>query len=1047
MKRTSVVLAIGAMLAGLLAAAPAAVAAQGAEPGPTVYVGQLTAAQVAALGEAGVDRHDLAVRRGAAAGRLAVEVVLTRGQAAKLNSKGFGLTEKRVGGAAVSQRLQREAAAGYSVFRSYSEPGGIRDELVAISRRYPRLTKLVRIGRSVHGQDILAVKVTKGARWVRDGRRPSVLYSSTQHAREWITPEMNRRLLRWFLERYPTDKRVRRVLDRTELWFVPVANPDGYDYTFTEGNRLWRKNLRDNNGDGVITGLDGVDLNRNFPTRWGYDNEGSSPSWGSETYRGAAPASEPETRALDRLMRRVGFEFQVNYHSAAELLLYGTGWQVATPTPDDLLYETLAGDDADPAIPGYDPDLGAELYTTNGETTEHAHTRYGTLAFTPEMSTCETASAADPDDEFEPEECESGFNFPDSEPLIQAEFEKNVPFALSVARSARDPDNPVSVVGRRAPNFQVDGFSVSYGSPQTVAVTARRDLRNLRLHYAIDGGRARRAAVREWDGGERYGGEHDVYYAEYRGKVRGARPGDRVKVWFSGVRPGAGRRTSQPFTYTVAEDTGNEVLVVANEDYEGVNPTYPPAVTAPKYVQAYVEALAAEGVEASVWDVSSQGVPHHLGVLGHFDGVVWYLGDNRLTQDPEDFITEIGDDAVEDAAVAERQQYLTTAVRDRLNEGGKLVHTGETAAYHGVLGSVVGGIWYGLDGAPEEDCVVTVDLFSDCLLLADDFAQYYLGANTRSTVESPTGFQGLGDLDGVSGTFGGPAVADNPLDEAGTFTITSDVLPPDQFPQFTSEAAGVYQGAVGGPFEPVEGAWYVGGVHVNDSYMRLTRVIDLTGVGAAQAPRLQAQLSFDTEEGYDNLIVEAHPVGSDDWTTLAEAGGLTTTTPPTECEAGFLLEEHPFLEHYLTLGDPCLATGTTGSWNAMTGSSGGWRQASFDLSQFAGQQVEVSISYVTDPFTGGVGAFIDDTRVVVGGAVTEAEGFETGLGAWSVPGPPPGSPPGGGDFRRAQALLSPAVTTADTVLFGFGVEQIGSAAERAAVLGRAVRHLLGEPPT
>ena len=56
------------------------------------------------------------------------------------------------------------------------------------------------------------------------------------------------------------------------------------------------------------------------------------------------------------------------------------GWQVSTPTPDDLIYEALAGDDANPAVPGYDPDLSAELYTTNGETTEHAHDRYGTLA-------------------------------------------------------------------------------------------------------------------------------------------------------------------------------------------------------------------------------------------------------------------------------------------------------------------------------------------------------------------------------------------------------------------------------------------------------------------------------------------------------------------------------------------------------------------------------------------------------------------------------------------------------------------------------------------
>ena len=133
---------------------------------------------------------------------------------------------------------------------------------------------------------------------------------------------------------------------------------------------------------------------------------------------------------------------------------------------------------------------------------------------------------------------------------------------------------------------------------------------------------------------------------------------------------------------------------------------------------------------------------------------------------------------MEDAAVAERQQYLTISVRDYLNEHGKLVHSGETAGYFGALGSTIGGIYYGLDGAPSSDCVVTQDLFSDCLLLADDFYQYYLGAYSRSTATSPLEFNGLGDLSGVAATFGGPAVKDNPLNEAGTFTVTSDVLPP-----------------------------------------------------------------------------------------------------------------------------------------------------------------------------------------------------------------------------------------------------------------------------
>ena len=1041
MRRRFVLLVIGALVASLLGATPTASAEPKPEAGPTVFVGELTHKQLKQLSDLGLDRSDLSVRQGATKDTASVEVVLSQRQAAKLKALGLKLEEKKVGGTSVSKRLSNKAASGYTVFRSYSEDGGIRDELRQLARQYPKLTKLVSIGKTVQGKNILAMKVTKNAAQVQDGSRPSVLYSSTQHAREWITTEMNRRLLHYYLERYATDAAIQGVVDKTELWFVLVANPDGYDYTFTEGNRLWRKNLRDNDGDGVITGLDGVDPNRNFPYRWGYDNEGSSPSFGSETYRGTAPASEPETRALDGLLRKIRFKFLINYHSAAELLLYGVGWQVATPTPDDLLYETLAGDDEKPAVPGYDPDISAELYTTNGETTEHAHNRYGTLGFTPEMSTCETASAVDPDDAFNPDDCESVFNFPDSEALIQAEFEKNIPFALAVARSAKDPGDPVSVVGRTAPDFQVDSFDVSYGDPQPVAVTARRDLRNLAMRYSINGGPTSTVSVREWGGGERYGDESDRYYAEFRGVVRVARPDDKVKVWFTGTRPGKGQRTSESFTYRLAEDTRNTVLVLANEDYEGVNPDYPASVTAPKYADTYVAALKAQGFNASVWDVSRQGVPHHLGVLGHFKGVVWYLGDNRLTQDPEDELTQIGSRQFEDAAVAERQQYLTLSVRDYLNEKGKLVHSGETAGYFGLLGSTIGGIYYGLDGSPTSDCVVTQDLFSDCLLLADDFYQYYLGAYSRSTATSPKEFRGVNDLSGAAATFGGPAVADNPLDEAGKFMVTSDVLPSDQFPQFASKAAGEYRPS-GGPFDPVEGSSYVAGAHVNDAYMRLARTIDLTSATAAQTPQLQAKLSFDTEPGYDNVIVEAHTVGSEDWTTLPETGGLTSTEVPTECEAGFLLEEHPFLLHYLTLGDACTATGTTGKWNAMTGNSDGWQQATFDLSAYAGKQVEVSISYVTDPATGGVGAFIDDTKVVVGGAVIDSEGFENGLGAWSVPGPPPGSPPAGGDFRRAQGLFFSAVSTEDSVLLGFGVEQIESATERAAVLGKALKHLL-----
>ena len=390
------------------------------------------------------------------------------------------------------------SADGDGVFRPYGAPGGLKDEFEQLAAEHPDITKLVTIGQTVQGEDIVALKVSRHARRIRDGRRPATLYLGAQHAREWITPEMVRRLAHHVVDGYSIDPMITDLVDTTELWFVPVANPDGYDYTFTPGNRLWRKNLRDNDGDGRITANDGVDLNRNFPTKWGYDDEGSSPEGGSDAYRGSGPASEPETRALDRLMARVGFEFLVNYHSASEEVLYGTSWQVATPTPDDALYETLVGNAAAPAVPGYDQGLTADLYTANGNTDEHAHTAYGTLGLTVEMSLCQTAAAADPGDRWDPAGCPNILEFPDDEALVDAEFRKNVPFALSIAQSAADPADPVTVAGRQAPEFVVDSFDVSYGDPQTVAVTARRDQHNQRLEYRVNGGRTQRARLREW---------------------------------------------------------------------------------------------------------------------------------------------------------------------------------------------------------------------------------------------------------------------------------------------------------------------------------------------------------------------------------------------------------------------------------------------------------------------------------------------------------------------------------------------------------------------
>ncbi|MCP3756685.1 M14 family metallopeptidase [Streptomyces sp. TBY4] len=980
--RARSILAASAFVFGTtLAALPAAAQPQPGEGGRSaadevrVYDADITKEQVPLVLAAGQDAHELS-ERAPETGTAKVELFLTGGQAKELAAQGVKLAERKVPAKAAARSL----AAGDGVFRPYSGKGGLQEEILRTAQENPGLTKVVSIGKTVQGKDILALKVTKDAKRSRDGGKPSTLFMSNQHAREWITPEMTRRLMHHTLDNYGKDARITKLVDSTELWFLLSANPDGYDYTFApDGQRLWRKNLRDNNADGKITAGDGVDLNRNFTYKWGYDNEGSSPNESSETYRGAKPGSEPETAALDGFQKRIGFDYAINYHSAAELILYGVGWQVATPTPDDIAYKALAGTPDNPAVPGYYPQVSSELYTTNGEADSHASNVNGIMMFTPEMTTCQTASAIDPADQWKPEDCASGFNFPDDEKLIQAEFAKNIPFALSVAESAERPDQPKSSVGLTAADFTLDPFTTSYaarGQDQKVAVTARKALKDKELNYRINGGRTHDEDLKAWKGGEVYGGGDNHWFDEYRAEVEGAKPGDKVEVWFTGRDRGK-KVSSEHFTYTVAARPRADVLVVAEEGA--------PA----QHAQAYVDALKANGKSAAVWDVAVQGAPHHLGVLSHFRTAVHYTGAKSPGGDTQ------------------------LAVRDYLNEGGKLIEAGELAGGNAQVGRAV----------------------------TNDFSQYFLGAYGRAGVTGPTGFTGAGSLTGAGGALGD--AAGNPLDRPGSYTVTSDTLPVAQFPQFKSAQSGQYAGVVN-PYAPYAGASMASATHADDDWKRLTRTIDLTGVTAADQPKLKMALNWNTEEGYDHAVLEARTAGGNDWTTLPEASGLTSTTVPEECGAGFFINGHPFLRQYLTLdAGGCTPAGTSGQWNSFTASSGGWKQVSFDLSMYAGKTVEVSLAYITDPGSGGRGVFADEARVSVRGADQAVEGFESSLGVWTAQGAPAGSPDVPGDWSRSGELFKSyaSVTTRDTVLLGFGLEHVPAAADRAVLVGKALRSL------
>ena len=489
-----------------------------------------------------------------------IEIVATKRQIAKLRRAGVSakLIRDRRGRTALRAGAA-QAAGGWTVWRPYARTDialsgasgnptvNLVTQLKRLAQRHSDIAELVTIGRTINGLPIYAMKVTKGARKHKDGKRPAVLYSAVQHAREWLAGETERRTLRLFLDNYGrrgtalgtdgqpvegvSSRELTKLVDTRELWFVVIANPDGYDFTFTPENRLWRKNLRNNDDNPEITAIDGVDPNRNFPTRWRYDDEGSNRERSSETYHGTGPASEPETRAILSLIRRVHFTSNKNDHTFGRLLLWPPGWQVDTRFADEPIMTALAGDDDNPAIPGFDPDVGAELYTTNGDTNDHLYQADRVLSFTPEGSGGVGTG--------------SGFIFQDVEADVQEEFEKHVQFALDLARSADDPSRPDSHLGNEAPNFVVDDFAVSYGNPQTVQVNARRDLGDIDLNYRVNGGRVQTKSTREWRGGLRYGDEGDYWYHRMRGSVTGTKAG-RQREGLVHLGEGPGKHGTPP---------------------------------------------------------------------------------------------------------------------------------------------------------------------------------------------------------------------------------------------------------------------------------------------------------------------------------------------------------------------------------------------------------------------------------------------------------------------------------------------------------------------
>jgi len=190
---------------------------------------------------------------------------------------------------------------------------------------------------SIGGNPIKWIKISDNPDSTSEGE-PQILHTSIHHAREPVSLMQLVFYMWYLLENYDVNPDVQNIVNNTEIYFVPVVNPDGYLYnqvTDPNGGGFWRKNRKNGNG---------VDNNRNYnffidgnPNNGVWSGPGSSPDPNSGVYHGPSPFSEIENQAIKYFVEQHEFVMAFNNHTSGELLYFPHAY-ADVATPDEELF-------------------------------------------------------------------------------------------------------------------------------------------------------------------------------------------------------------------------------------------------------------------------------------------------------------------------------------------------------------------------------------------------------------------------------------------------------------------------------------------------------------------------------------------------------------------------------------------------------------------------------------------------------------------------------------------------------------------------------------
>lgn len=256
-----------------------------------------------------------------------------------------------------------------------------------------------------------------------NGSSHKVLFTGCHHAREWIAVEVPYYVAEYIVEKYTAspkttqEKRLKFLMDNRQIWFVPLVNPDGHEFT-TRMRRGWRPARRAypyaktsivaqalGGGSRTISvaagTYTGVDINRNYAcSNWGQEtfylgsamtSQDPADSGDNSVWCGPSAQSEIEGKNIADLINKHQFRASITYHNFSQLLLY------PDMSASDAFVQfvgngmdTLIREKGNP----YTYEAGSTLYPTTGDAMEFAWEKVpGRPTFTPELRPKETDPA------------------------------------------------------------------------------------------------------------------------------------------------------------------------------------------------------------------------------------------------------------------------------------------------------------------------------------------------------------------------------------------------------------------------------------------------------------------------------------------------------------------------------------------------------------------------------------------------------------------------------------------------------------------------------